>query len=33
MYEILTGPLLWFAFAVFFIGLGARVVLYFLGLD
>ena len=26
MYEILTGPLLWFAFAVFFIGLGARVV-------
>lgn len=33
MYEILTGPLLWLAFAVFFIGLGARVVLYFLGLD
>lgn len=33
MYEILTGPLLWIAFAVFFVGLGARVVLYFLGLD
>lgn len=33
MYEILTGPLLWIAFAVFFFGLAARVVLYFLGLD
>jgi nitrate reductase gamma subunit len=33
MYEILTGPLLWLAFAVFFFGLGARVVLYFRGLD
>lgn len=33
MYEILTGPLLWIAFAVFFVGLTARVVLYFLGLD
>ncbi|MDY0274169.1 MAG: hypothetical protein RBR42_01875 [Desulfomicrobium sp.] len=33
MYEILTGPLLWIAFAVFFIGLTVRVVLYFRGLD
>ncbi len=33
MYEILTGPLLWIAFAVFFGGLTARVVLYFMGLD
>jgi len=33
MYEILTGPLLWISFAVFFVGLAARVVLYFLGLD
>lgn len=33
MYEILTGPLLWIAFAVFFGGLTVRVVLYFLGLD
>jgi len=33
MYEILTGPLLWIAFAVFFVGLTARVVLYFRGLD
>ncbi|BDV01188.1 hypothetical protein TDMWS_12730 [Thermodesulfomicrobium sp. WS] len=33
MYALLTGPLLWFSFAVFFIGLGVRVVLYFRGLD
>lgn len=33
MYEILTGPLLWIAFAVFFVGLTVRVVLYFRGLD
>ncbi|MBE1423449.1 nitrate reductase gamma subunit [Desulfomicrobium macestii] len=33
MYEILTGPLLWIAFAVFFVGLAARVVMYFMGLD
>lgn len=33
MYEILTGPLLWIAFAVFFGGLTARVVMYFRGLD
>jgi len=33
MYEILTGPLLWISFAVFFVGLTARVVLYFKGLD
>jgi nitrate reductase gamma subunit len=33
MYEFVTGPLAWLAFAVFFIGLGVRTVLYIKGLD
>ena len=33
MYEIVTGPLVWLAFAVFFIGLIVRAVLYVKGLD
>jgi nitrate reductase gamma subunit len=33
MYEIVTGPLAWLAFAVFFIGIIVRVVLYIRGLD
>jgi len=33
MYQFITGPLLWFSFAVFFIGCIAHVVIYFRGLD
>jgi nitrate reductase gamma subunit len=33
MYNFITGPLLWVTFAIFFIGLGVRVVLYIRGLD
>jgi len=33
MYQFITGPLLWLAFGVFFVGLGTRVVLYIRGLD
>ncbi len=33
MYEFVTGPLAWFAFAVFFIGILYRIVWYFRGLD
>jgi nitrate reductase gamma subunit len=33
MYTFITGPLLWVTFAIFFVGLGARVVLYVRGLD
>ena len=33
MYEIVTGPLAWLAFAVFFIGIIVRIVLYVRGLD
>jgi nitrate reductase gamma subunit len=33
MYEFVTGPLAWLAFAVFFIGIIVRVVLYIRGLD
>ncbi len=33
MYNFITGPLLWVTFAVFFIGLAVRVVLYIRGLD
>jgi nitrate reductase gamma subunit len=33
MYEIATGPLAWLAFAVFFVGIIVRVVLYIRGLD
>ena len=33
MYEFLTGPLLWFSFAVFFIGVTVRVVRYIRGLN
>ncbi|MGD9974161.1 MAG: sulfate respiration complex protein HmcE [Desulfatirhabdiaceae bacterium] len=33
MYELVTGPLAWLAFAVFFIGVIARIVLYIKGLD
>ncbi len=33
MYNFITGPLLWVTFAIFFIGLTVRVVLYIRGLD
>jgi len=33
MYEFVTGPLLWLSFAIFFIGLIVRIVLYIKGLD
>lgn len=33
MYEFVTGPLAWLAFAVFFIGIIVRLVLYVRGLD
>lgn len=33
MYEFVTGPLLWLSFAIFFIGLIVRAVLYIKGLD
>ncbi|MEW6265626.1 MAG: sulfate respiration complex protein HmcE [Thermodesulfobacteriota bacterium] len=33
MYQFVTGPLLWLSFAVFFIGLIARIVLYIRGLN
>ncbi|EPR30746.1 Nitrate reductase gamma subunit [Alkalidesulfovibrio alkalitolerans DSM 16529] len=33
MYSFLTGPMLWIAFLVFFVGLGVRVVLYVRGLS
>ncbi|MBW2367362.1 MAG: hypothetical protein JRH15_05715 [Deltaproteobacteria bacterium] len=33
MYQFVTGPLAWLAFAVFFIGLLARIVWYIRGLD
>ena len=33
MYQFITGPLLWLAFAIFFIGCIAHVVIYFKGLD
>lgn len=33
MYQIVTGPLLWLSFAVFFIGCLTHVVCYFKGLD
>jgi len=33
MYQIITGPLLWLSFAIFFIGCIVRIVLYIKGLD
>jgi nitrate reductase gamma subunit len=33
MYQFITGPLLWLTFAIFFVGLAVRVVLYVRGLD
>jgi nitrate reductase gamma subunit len=33
MYEFVTGPLAWFSFTVFFIGIIVRIVLYIRGLD
>jgi hypothetical protein len=33
MYEFVTGPLVWLSFAIFFIGLIVRTVLYIKGLD
>lgn len=33
MYQFVTGPLAWFAFSVFFIGLIVRIVFYIRGLD
>jgi nitrate reductase gamma subunit len=33
MYEFVTGPLAWLSFAIFFIGLIVRIVLYIKGLD
>jgi nitrate reductase gamma subunit len=33
MYNFITGPLLWATFAIFFIGLTVRIVLYIRGLD
>ena len=33
MYEFVTGPLVWLSFAIFFIGLIVRAVLYIKGLD
>ncbi|MEG6549190.1 hypothetical protein V6C53_02975 [Desulfocurvibacter africanus] len=33
MYELLTGPVLWLSFGVFFVGLALRTLLYIRGLD
>ena len=33
MYQFITGPLLWLTFAIFFVGLAVRAVLYVRGLD
>ena len=33
MYEFVTGPLAWLAFAVFFVGIVVRLVMYVRGLD
>jgi hypothetical protein len=33
MYEFVTGPLVWLSFAIFFVGLIVRAVLYIRGLD
>jgi len=33
MYQFVTGPLAWLSFAIFFIGLIVRIVLYYNGLD
>src|SRR5512133_819833 len=33
MYELVTGPLAWLAFAVFFVGIIVRLVMYVRGLD
>ena len=33
MYEFITGPLLWFSFSVFIVGMIVRMVLYIKGLD
>jgi len=33
MYELVTGPLAWLAFAVFFVGIVVRLVMYIRGLD
>jgi len=33
MYELLTGPMLWLSFAIFFIGCIVRLVMYFRGLS
>lgn len=33
MYELLTGPLAWISFSIFFIGLSVRIILYIKGLD
>jgi nitrate reductase gamma subunit len=33
MYELVTGPLAWLAFAVFFVGIIVRLVMYIRGLD
>ena len=33
MYQFITGPLLWLSFGIFFVGLGARIVLYIRGLN
>jgi hypothetical protein len=33
MYEFVTGPLAWISFAIFFVGLIVRAVLYIRGLD
>jgi len=32
-YQLITGPLLWLSFGIFFVGLGVRVVNYIRGLD
>jgi len=33
LYKIVTGPVAWVAFGIFFVGIVARVVMYFKGLD
>lgn len=33
LYEILTGPVLWLTFAIFFVGVIVRIILYVRGLD
>ena len=33
MYQFVTGPLAWISFAIFFIGLIARIIWYVRGLD